>query len=180
MIHRPTHRAATAAVAAFLLLAFALHGRSVAAEEPGIAKTFTIQAVDAQKRLLTLTDSGGGVETIAVGPAVQKFNELKVGDKVAVRYFEPMLASVRPADQPAPAPDPAAAGEKPAGPSLDVNASVTVTAVDVKAPSLTVQTDDGQTLKFQGGDKKIVEALKAGDKLAISYMRAVAFKIDKK
>jgi hypothetical protein len=143
----------------------------------GLSKTFFIESVDAAKRVLTLKDGDGNVESMSVAPSVQKLNELKAGDKVNVRYFEPMLAAVRPAGQAAPAPSP----DQPAGaPSMEVTASGEITAIDPKAPSFSIRTSDGQALKFQVGDKKIVEALKAGDKVDISYMRAFATKVDKK
>jgi len=169
MVCRPSTRSILATVAT----CFALAGGAQAQDKnAGIQKTFVIDAVDAQKRLLTLKLSDGGVEIIAVGPAVPKFNDLKVGDKVAVRYFEPMLLGIRPTGQPAPA------GE-PAGPT-EVSATVTVAATDPKVPSVSIKTDEGQAMTFQVGDKKLVESLKAGDKVDITYMRPMAVKVDKK
>jgi hypothetical protein len=143
-------------------------------EEPGILKTFTIGGIDAPTRVLTLKDAAGNVEVIAAGPAVLKFGDFKVGDRVAVRYFEPMLLELRPAGQPK-----AAVAGQPASP-LEVSGTVEVTGTDPKVPSLSIKTADGQALTFQVGDKKTIETLKAGDKADITFMRPVATKIEKK
>jgi hypothetical protein len=140
-----------------------------------LSKTSTIEAIDATKRLLTLRDNDGRVDVIAVGPAVKGFSDLKVGGRVAIKYFEPLLAAMRPSGQPAPA----AQGEAAASPT-DVSVTVVVTAVDLKEPSVSVKTDDGQALTFKVGDRKVVETLKAGDKLDITYTPALATTVEKK
>src|SRR5688572_25321825 len=48
----------------------------------------TIAAIDATNRTLTLRDDKGTEDTFSVGPAVQRFNELKVGQKVNITYYE--------------------------------------------------------------------------------------------
>ena len=173
MSRRSCARSAILVVAVCVALAWAVPARSASGEE-GTSKTFTIGAIDAQHRILTLKDSSGSVETIAVSPAVQKFGDLKVGDRVSVRYFEPMLLGVRPTGQPAPEASGSAASP------TEVVATVAVTAIDPKLPSLSVKTDDGQALTFQVGDKKVIETLKTGDKVDITYMRPLATKVEKK
>lgn len=140
-----------------------------------LQKTLTIDAIDTAKRLLTLKDNDGNVEVVTVGPAVQKFNELKVGGRVQIKYFEPMLAAMRPAGTPAPAPS----ADNPPNPT-DVSATMTVTATDPKAPSVSVKSDAGEALVFKVGDKKVLDALKVGDKLEITYTRSFAIQVDKK
>ena len=171
MVRRPSTRSLVITVATCLALA---GGAWAQDKNAGVKKTFVIEAVDAQKRLLTLKAGEGGVEVIAVGPAVPKFNDLKVGDKVEVRYFEPMLLGLKLAGQPA-----AQAAGEPASPT-EVTATATVAATDPKVPSVSLKTDEGQSMTFQVGDKKLVETLKAGDKVDITYMRPMAFKVDKK
>ena len=51
----------------------------------------TIQAIDATTRSLTLRDDKGIEDTFTVGPTVQRFNELKVGQKVNITYYESLV-----------------------------------------------------------------------------------------
>ena len=44
--------------------------------------TVTIQQIDSTSRLITFKSADGSVDTVLAGPEVQRFNELKVGDKV--------------------------------------------------------------------------------------------------
>ena len=51
----------------------------------------TIQAIDSTSRTLTLRDDKGNEDTFAVGDGVQRFNELKVGQKVNITYYESIV-----------------------------------------------------------------------------------------
>ena len=44
-----------------------------------VTKTFTIQKIDAATREVTLRAENGDEDTFTAGPAVQRFNQLKVG-----------------------------------------------------------------------------------------------------
>jgi hypothetical protein len=57
--------------------------------------TGTITAIDYPTRELTITDSQGRSETFTVGEEVQRFNEAKVGDKVALDCYLSYNAEVR-------------------------------------------------------------------------------------
>ena len=141
--------------------------------------TATIQAIDATTRTVTLRDDKGNEDSFSVGPAVQRFNELKVGQKVNITYYESIVFQlVKP-------------GEKGGGESLDValnraksalpagtvatqdKATVTVQAVDPNVPSITVTTADGRVVTRKIEDKKNIAGLKPGDKIDITYTRAV-------
>ena len=51
--------------------------------------------------------------------------------------------------------------------------TVTVKAVDMNVPSITVATADGRTLTRKIADKKNLEGVKAGDQIDITYTQAV-------
>ena len=62
---------------------------------PGLAEgmrsvklTAVVTAVDAKARTVTLKAKDGTVETLAVGPQVKRFDEIAVGDTLAVEYEE--------------------------------------------------------------------------------------------
>ena len=57
-------------------------------------------------------------------------------------------------------------------------ATVTVKAVDPAVPSITVVTADGRTVTRKIEDKKNIEGLKVGDKIDITYTRAMVINIE--
>ena len=145
-----------------------------------IEMTAEIVAIDKDARVVTLEDEDGEIEEIVCGPDVTRFDELKVGDKVTFRYYESLVSSIRKPGDPAPAPSAAAptavrgTGPKPGGTiSQQVNATVTLTAIDASVPSVTVKTDDGRTMSFKISDKKSLTGVKVGDKVDITYTAAV-------
>ena len=141
--------------------------------------TATIEAIDHTERLLTLKDADGDVETIYAGPEVKRFSELKVGDKVTLRYYESMAYVIRKPGQPAPAPvsgktttTPGTGAKPGATMSRQETATVTIKAIDAKAPSVTVLDEHGKTASFRVEDKKNLEGVAVGDKVDITYTRA--------
>jgi Cu/Ag efflux protein CusF len=139
----------------------------------------TIQAIEPSTRTVTLRDDKGNEDTYTVGEAVQRFNELKVGQKVNITYYESIVFQlVKP-------------GEKGSGESFEAafnraksalpagtlatqdKATVTVKAVDPSVPSITVTTADGRNVTRKIENKKNIEGVKPGDKIDITYTRAI-------
>ncbi|MRR08399.1 MAG: hypothetical protein EG828_16060, partial [Deltaproteobacteria bacterium] len=88
-------------VAAFLLAlslstgVFAQATKGAApAEQPKVVKermavmTATVQAIDLEKRMVTLKGPKGEVRTIKVGEEAVNLPQVKVGDLVTVKYYE--------------------------------------------------------------------------------------------
>jgi Cu/Ag efflux protein CusF len=138
----------------------------------------TIQAIDHANRLVTLKDQDGDIETIYAGPEVKRFDELKVGDTVTFRYYESLVYRIRKPGDPAPAADDAklvrSTGSRPGATlSKQESATVTIKAIDAKVPSVTVTRDDGTDASFKVEDKKNLEGVKVGDKVEITYTKAL-------
>jgi Cu/Ag efflux protein CusF len=138
----------------------------------------TIRAIDQATRSVTLRSENGDEDTFTVGPEVTRFNELKVGDKIRATYFEALVFQLRKPGAPStPSSDTLAGGrikEVPGGAlGTQQTRTVTVKAVDMNAPSITVVTQDGRTLTRKIGDKKNLEGVKAGDRIDITYTQAV-------
>lgn len=144
----------------------------------------TIQAIDGTTRTLTLRDDKGNEDTFTVGPAVQRFNELKVGQTLNVTYYESLvLQLVKPGEKGGGASFEAALERAktklPAGTvAIQDKATVTVKAVDAAVPSITVTTADGRTVTRMVEDKKNIEGVKAGDKIDITYTRALVTSVE--
>lgn len=149
-----------------------------------IERTATIEAISHDTREITLKTKDGQMETVVAGPEIKRFGELKVGDTVTFRYYESTAFSIRKAGQPAPvapASDTAmvrGTGAKPSGTiSHQQTATVTIKAIDLKVPSVTVMTDEKKTVTFRIADVKNIEGLKVGDKVDITYTEAVMISV---
>jgi hypothetical protein len=147
-----------------------------------ITETFVIEAIDYTSRLVTLRDSQGISESIRCGPEVERFNALKVGDKVTFRYYESMVYAIRKPGTPAAPPSRGGIvrtpGDRPGGTiSEQMTTTVTINAIDMKVPSVTVTSADGRKLSFKVENPKNLEGVKAGDKVEITYTQAVAISV---
>jgi hypothetical protein len=141
--------------------------------------TATITAVDSTNRMLTLRDDKGNEDTFSVDPAVQRFNELKVGQKVNITYYESIVFQlVKPGEKGSGTSIEAALNRAksalPAG-SIATQAKMTVTvkSIDSTVPSVTVTTDDGRVVTRKIEDPKNLENLKPGDRVDITFTRAL-------
>jgi Cu/Ag efflux protein CusF len=167
-----------AALAVLAVPALVLAQKPVEKTE-SLEMTVTIEAIDHTDRLITFKDTDGEMETVYAGPEVKRFSELKVGDKVTLRYYESMAYSVRKPGQPAPAPasgktttTPGTGAKPGATMAKQETATVTIKAIDTKAPSVTVVDENGKVASFRVEDKKNLEGVAVGDKVDITYTRA--------
>jgi Cu/Ag efflux protein CusF len=175
-------RLATAAlVAAVFVPALSAQPKSQGA---AVSETLTIVAIDSTNRIVTVKDKSGEVDSIYAGPEVQRFSELKVGDKVTFKYYESVVYQIR---KPGATPPPAATGDaaivrntgsKPGATiSKQMTATVTVTAIDIKVPSVTIKMGDGSITSFKVEDKKALNGVKVGDQVQITYTQALAISV---
>jgi Cu/Ag efflux protein CusF len=146
--------------------------------------TAKIEAIDKTARLVTLKDKHGEMETIKCGPEVKRFDELKVGDTVTFRYYESIAYAIRKPGQPSGLPAETGpsvtrgTGARPSGTiSRQETGTVTVKAIDMKVPSVTVLTEDKRTVSLKVEDKKNLEGVKVGDKVEITYTEAVMISV---
>jgi Cu/Ag efflux protein CusF len=179
---------ATLTITLFLAAATAVSVQTPITKTQSVSATATIQAIDSTARTVTLRDEQGQEDTYSVGPEVKRFDELKVGDKVKMTYYESVVLQVR---------KPGEAGGQPATPTADAAATrgkgpmpgatigvqekmtVTVKAIDPALPSVTVTTPDGRTVTRKVENKKNIEGLKVGDQVDITYTRAVLTQVER-
>jgi opacity protein-like surface antigen len=172
-----------AAAVAVALVAPAPSAAQTKSQAAVVTQTFTIVAIDATNRTVTLKDKDGYTDSIYAGPEVKRFNELKVGDKVTFKYYESVVYQIqKPSAAPAPAGEQAGIvrgkGPKPGGTvSRQITATVTVTAIDMKVPSVTIKMDDGSISSFKVENKKNLEGVKVGDRVQITYTEALAISV---
>jgi Cu/Ag efflux protein CusF len=161
---------------------------ALASAQPSVRKsntvrgTATIQAIDATTRNVTLKTKDGDEETFKAGPEITRFNELKVGDTIEISYVESIVMRVqKPGETPTATTGDAAltrnAGRPGATLGAQVSTTVTVKALDPAVPSITVLTEDGRTVTRKVEDKKNIEGVKVGDKIAITYTEALLMSV---
>jgi len=177
------------------ILAAAAMVSSAWAQQPGGAytstltrTTATVTSIDAATRAVTIQGERGPV-TIQVGPDVKNFNNLKVGDRVNIAYYQGIAAQLVKGGKKVS--DPAVStfrqGNSP-GPGLTpsgvVGASATVTAKiqDVNLPTNTVAFtgSDGTTHIVQVKTPEMqnfIRELKRGDTVQVTFTDSVAVEV---
>lgn len=145
----------------------------------------TIDAIDHDTRTITLKDKDGKTEILVAGPEMRRFDELKVGDVVTFRTTEATVYQIRKAGesaQPSVKDAPVIVrqpGAKPGGVKTEQETTtVTIKDVDPKTSSVTILTEDGKTTSFKVADKNLLKGLVAGDKVTMTYTKAVAISVE--
>jgi len=181
MFVRICRSVAVAVAAVMLFVAPALAQRPVSMGDT-VSATFTIEAIDHASRIVTLKGEDGTYDDVYCGPEVQRFDALKVGDKVTFRYHESMVTAIKhsgsapkPADSAAITRAPGAAPG--ATMSRQMTAVVTIEAIDAKVPSVTVKTANGHKMSFKVENAKNLEGYKVGDNVEVTYTQALAVNV---
>ena len=146
-----------------------------------VSQTFTIEAIDHTKRIVTLKNQAGLTTDVYCGPQVQRFAELKVGDRVTFQFHESVVTGIH---KPGAAPKPAEttnvtrnAGAPGGAVTQQMTAVVTIEAIDAKVPSVTLRTKDGRRMSFKVENAKNLEGYKAGDQVEVTYTQALAVNV---
>lgn len=145
----------------------------------------TVEAVDQEKRIITVKGPEGNLFDIVAGPNVKNLAQVKVGDKIEVTYYESIAVKVfKPGEMPQGEATTVAAerlakpGEKPSG---IVGAQTTITAVvesiSPKKTSVTLKMADGKFKAVKVNDKKNLENVKVGDEVQITVTEALAVSV---
>jgi hypothetical protein len=150
----------------------------------------TVEAIDVDKRMVTLRGPEGKAATLQVSPEVRNLPQVKVGDKLVVRYYQSMDAELKPkgtsktlgtVDQ-ATGGARAAPGDKPgAMVGNTVTTTIVVQSVDKKNHSIMFAGADGlvRSIPLKRPEaQKFAATLKQGDEVEITYTEAVAINIE--
>jgi len=149
-----------------------------------VTGTAIVQAVDQEKRVVTLKRADGKIEDLKMGPEVRNLPQVKVGDEVTVKYYESIAYRLlKPGEAPVP-PQGAAVverakpGEKPGGVVAgEVTVTATIEAIDKKAQTATLKGPNGRSITVKAQDPKNLERVKVGDEVVITYTEAVAISV---
>ncbi|PLQ00786.1 hypothetical protein [Cupriavidus pauculus] len=143
----------------------------------------TITAIDTATRKVTLKTQAGKVVDMTVGDEARNFDQLRVGDKVAVEYTEALTVSLKKGAGAATMQEREIAersepGAKPGG---RVGREVTVVAqvvkVDKEKNIVTVKGPRGHTVDLMVEDPEQMKSVKKGDRVQAVYTEAVAVSV---
>ena len=146
--------------------------------------TATVDAIDKDKREVTLKGSGGRTATIKVPPEAKNFDQIKVGDKVTFKFLDSVALFVRKAGDPpaageAQAVSVAPRGQKPKAVMVDTKEiTAKVEKIDYKKRLVTLKGPEGnvKTIKVDPAVKRLNE-VKVGDDIVLRSTEAVAIQV---
>jgi hypothetical protein len=143
----------------------------------------TITRIDRQSRSVNVSLEEGGAQTVYVDRDVKIFDDLKVGDVVTVRYVESIIVAVTPGARMQTEKDTTAAARRgPGGENIELQAKavVTIDRIDVDGLFISYRTADGRRVIRGVENKSLLEGLRAGDRVEITFTRERAVSIEHK
>jgi len=153
-------------------------------KEKTVKMTATVQAIDLDKRVVTLKGQKGNVFDLKVGEEAKNLPQVKVGDLVTVQFYESLAFEVTKPGQAGGAGATAAVasakpGEKPAGIAAgQVTVTATIEAIDAKKNRVTLKGPEGKTQEIKVKDPKNLVNVKVGDQVVLTYTEALAISVE--
>jgi hypothetical protein len=143
----------------------------------------TVEAIDHTNRVLTLKLEDGEFDSITIPKGAERFDEIKVGDTLQLRYYDNVTARLK--DPGEPAVDTAEVGATPADSAspggtiaTQRKMTVTVTAVDRENSVATYEGPHGYKYSRRLQDSEIAKKIKVGDRLDVTWTEAVQISIN--
>lgn len=154
-------------------------------EIPGerVTESGTVEAIDHKARTLTLKDAAGELVTVDVSAAVERFDAIKVGDKVTATYYDNVTVRLKkPGEAPVNTLEGAltpGAGAKPVG-TLAAQRTMTarIDAIDLKAPSISFSGPNGWKYSRRVTDKSVLKQVKVGDHVDFTWTEALQLTVE--
>jgi hypothetical protein len=146
--------------------------------------TATVEAIDYDKRTVTLKGPKGNLVTLKVGPEAKNFNQVKTGDRVRARYYDATAIYVRKPNEPPFAEEGSAIqlapkGAKPGAVAVETREmTARVEDIDYKTRTVTLRGPQQKTatLKVDKSVKRFDE-VKKGDEIVIRHTEAMAIDV---
>jgi len=145
--------------------------------------TATVTQIDQKTRQITLKAQDGREVSFVASDEVKNFAQMKVGDVVTATYTEALAYEVKKggtagASQTI-AGGTAKAGAKPAAAlGQQTTVTVTITAIDPAAPSVTFRGPAGNTRTVKVLHPERLKDVSVGDTVEITYTEAIAIKVE--
>jgi Cu/Ag efflux protein CusF len=141
-----------------------------------------VERLDPSSRTVTLRTPEGLLHTVYAGKELKAFDQLRSGDTVTVRISESVVVAVRPNAKMTALEDSTASAKKGADAARadviqQLKAVVRVESVDTASQVITYKTADNRNVMRQVADGRLLEGLKRGDTIEISYTRERAIEL---
>ena len=151
------------------------------------AVTATVEAIDLATRMVTIVRPDGKSTVVQAGEQVRNLEQVRIGDKVTVEYYEGLAAEMAPAgaaldtvkvtDVVGRAP----LGERPAGAAGEaISATVVIEYVDTLRNVVHFKGPLGKTriVKVMKPEfRTMLKTLKPGDQVTLTYFEAMAVSV---
>jgi len=146
-------------------------------------ETGVIEAIEASTRTVVLKKPDGTYVSTVAGPDIKRFSELKVGDKVSARFYENVVLRLKKPGEPegvsasrttTPSDQVLPGGTR----ARQVSITATITAIDMKVPSVTFTGPNGWKYSSKVEDKEALGKVKVGDKVEITWTEAVLVSVE--
>ncbi len=141
-----------------------------------------VDRIDRAGRTITISSAGTISTPIYAGPDLPIFDSLNSGDVVQIRFYDSYIVEVTPGERMGP-PKMATGAELAELKTDDARVMqrtqlvVTIDAIDVATASVTYHGFDNRRVFRVVQDRKILEGVKVGDVVTITYTRAQAVSI---
>jgi len=156
-----------------LVLAVALPGWAQVRELPTQTTTIagTIETIDQGKRAMNIKTADGSFVAVNVPESVQRFNELKVGDRVNATYNNNVMVRVKAPGEPAV--DTAETGDAKSATSgtqvMTRRMTANVTEIDRNASSISFEGPNGWKYSRRVVDPTVFAQVNVGDRVDIIW-----------
>jgi hypothetical protein len=144
-----------------------------------------VDRIDRGGRTINIVSTDGVMQApIYAGPDLPIFDQLARGDIVVIRYYDAYIVEVTPDARIGPLQDTTADAQKnvtrpDAGVTQQLKLVVTIDAVDVAKGMVTYHGVDNRRVLRAVQDRRLIEHVKVGDVVTITYTRARAVAIQK-
>jgi hypothetical protein len=156
-------------------------------ESAAVQFEFSVEAVDVEKRLITLKGPSGNVGQFEVGEQVQRLAEIKPGDKIHGEYKVAAVAELRePTEEEKGAPvvdvttgARGTADEPPAaGVARAVQVVTTIDTLDPATQSITVKGPEGNTVTAHVEDPAVFGKLAVGQSIVVTFAETLGLAVE--
>ena len=156
--------------------------------EQTVEATATVTAIDKATREVTLKSEDGESSKIVVGPEVQRFDEIAVGDTVRARYTICMTTELRaPTEDEKKEPFVAleSSGKSPEGTAPAAGAArmfrivATIEALDRTTQTVTLKGPEGAYVTVKVEEPALLTKPRIGDTVVVSVAESVALSLEK-
>jgi Cu/Ag efflux protein CusF len=147
-------------------------------------ETATVTKINQKTREVTIKTEDGKEHSFVASKEIKNLPQVKKGDIITVNYTEALAYEVREHNKAAGVSTTQAAATADSGAmpaavvAQQTKATVRITAIDPKVPSVTFMGPRGNTETITVKDPKKLNGVKVGDLVDITYTEAIGIKVD--